>query len=125
MLIFPIGKYSHLHSYVTTYSPHEHKLMHIPVGNKPLDTTSPFTVSYRFRYDENGKLIPDDILLVQTIVFTLVSIVFVVFAVLFTIELKRAGVFEKLFEHRPTKAERMQAQIDELQKQVEDLKKGK
>lgn len=76
---------------------------------------SPFTIGSQYH---------TKILVVQTIVFTFVAIIFSVFTILFTIELKRAGVFEKLFTHHPTKAEQMQAQIDELQRQVDELKKG-
>lgn len=62
------------------------------------------------------------ILVAQTVVFTLVGIIFVVFFVLFMVELKKAGAFNRT--HRPTRAERLQAQVDELQKQVDELKKG-
>lgn len=74
--------------------------------------TSPFTMG----------TIEKVVLFGQTIVFTLVGIIFVVFFVLFMVELKKAGAFNRT--HRPTRAERLQAQVDELQKQVDELKKG-
>lgn len=73
--------------------------------------TSPFTLGSSHSYR---------ILVWQTVVFTLVGIVFVVFTTLFIVELRRAGVLKP----RPTKAARLQAQVDDLQKQIDDLKKG-
>ena len=60
------------------------------------------------------------ILFWQTIAFTLIGIIFIVFLILFVIELKRAGLFKHI--HSSTKTDRLQAQIDELQKQVDELK---
>lgn len=63
--------------------------------------SSPFT-AYGF----------EDILFFQTIVFALLILALIVSVVLFIIRWKK--------EH-PTKMQRMQSQIDELQKQVDDL----
>lgn len=63
------------------------------------------------------------ILVWQTIVFTVVGIIFVIFLVLLLVDLKKTG-YLRLAPRRPTKAERLQSQIDELQKQVDELKKG-
>ncbi|MCM1290191.1 MAG: hypothetical protein NC132_05555 [Corallococcus sp.] len=65
-----------------------------------------------------------NVLVAQTIVFTLVGIIFVVFLALFIVEMKRGGIFAKWFRHRPTKAERLQTQVDELQRQVDELKQS-
>lgn len=63
--------------------------------------SSPFTI-----------LGSEDILFFQTIVFALLILALIVSVVLFIIRWKK--------EH-PTKMQRMQSQIDELQKQVDDL----
>lgn len=117
MLIFPIGLYPN--SFVTVYSPHQHKLIKYRNSGNPTETTSPFTVKPLFSQDENGKLIQDNILLVQTIVFSIVGLVFLVFLVLFLVDLKHAG----LFAHRPTKTELLEARVAELEQQVDELKK--
>ncbi len=105
LLIVPLGSWK---TNVTTFD-FEHGIYgtdsNVPIKN---NLANPFATIF------------GNILLWQTIVFTLIAIVFVVFATLFAIELKCAGIFSR----RPTKAERMQAQIDELQKQVDELKKG-
>lgn len=76
-------------------------------GGKIADVlTSPFVVAR------------SNVLFFQTLVFALLGATFVVFTVLFAIELKRAHIC------RPTKAARLQAQVDDLQKQIDELKKG-
>lgn len=110
LLIFPIGTVGSSFLVYNTYY-------------NRLERAKGSIIEYRFdtpfgRLDKGFSLI----LVAQTIVFTLVGIIFVVFATLFIVELARAGAFKR--PHRPTKAERMQAQIDALQKQVDDLKKG-
>ena len=71
--------------------------------------TTPFT------YGNN------DILVAQTIVFTIVGVVFVVFLTLFTIELAKAGAFKRR-PRRPSRVQQLEQQIEELQKQVDELK---
>lgn len=63
--------------------------------------SSPFTI-----------LGSEDVLFFQTIVFVLLILALIVSVVLFIVRWKK--------EH-PTKMQRMQSQIDELQKQVDDL----
>lgn len=111
LLIFPIGSFK---ANCLIYNCQESAFVTMDFGSKGVRPwlNNPFIIKV-----SNDMTF---ILVAQTIVFTLVAIVFVVFSVLFAIELKRADVFK----HRPTKAERLQAQIDELQKQVDDLKKG-
>lgn len=107
LLIVPIGSFGNVCLIYYTY---DHSFVTFTSGHTVLESlNSPFTIF------DNSR-----ILVWQTVVFTLVSIIFVAFATLFTIELVCAGVFNRT--PKPTKAERMQAQIDELQKQIDELK---
>ncbi|MDE7455001.1 MAG: hypothetical protein K2M64_04150 [Clostridia bacterium] len=118
LLIFPIGVNlsSDRHPKVKVYCPYHKRIEEGFVGKNTW--VSPFTTKCIWLYGGLESRHPD-ILLTQTIVFTIVGIIFVVFLALFAVELKRAGVFTR--KHRPTKTEQMQAQIDELQKQVDEL----
>ncbi|MCH5157100.1 MAG: hypothetical protein J1G02_04400 [Clostridiales bacterium] len=61
------------------------------------------------------------VLVAQTIVFTLVGIIFLVFLALFIVELTRAGAFKR-HPRSPSKVEQLEKQVAELQKQVDELK---
>lgn len=121
MFIFPIGLYPSSVDYVKVYSTYFKMTQDHPVGKRmfEFDVLSPFTVRNIF-LTEWAQVKYPDILLAQTITFPIVGIIFVVFFVLFMVELKKAGAFKRT--HRPTKTERLQAQIDELQKQIDELK---
>ena len=109
LLIAPIGSTGHGFWIYTPNKEFQHCTRHL----ENYYVTSPFTLSVK----------PHQYILVeQTIVFTLIGIIFVVFLVLFLVELVKADVFKHT--HRPTKTELMQAQIDELQRQVNELKKN-
>lgn len=104
LLIAPIGSAGNGFWIYYTY---ENKFLHC--SGAPLQDyglTSPFTLDIEPYIS---------ILIEQTIVFTLVGIIFLVFLVLFIIELKKAGAFKR---KHPTKAQR----IAELEKQVGELK---
>lgn len=112
LLIFPIGSAG---EGFNVYSVYDNEIVFCDHPPQDYMLTSPFTLGV--------KSIRLYILIEQTIVFTFVGIVFIVFLALLLVELKKAGAFNRT--HRHTKTECMQAQIDDLQKQVDELKKDK
>lgn len=111
LLIFPIGIYANS---VTVYDTYWNKVL---TKDYPYDSPrdyqlTPFTLSGA--YYSNGM--SPRILLAQTIVFTVVGIVFLVFLVLFLIELIKSGAFKR--KSRPSKIQQLEARIAELEKQA-------
>lgn len=110
MLIFPLGYFCNCYYAYIAYDKRitDHPNEIVKVSNAiALDRTGvgPFTFG-------DGVNIP------QVVVFSITAIAFIVLTVLFLLELKRTNII------RPTKAERLQQQVDDLQKQIDKLKKG-
>ncbi|MCH5157483.1 MAG: FlxA-like family protein [Clostridiales bacterium] len=63
------------------------------------------------------------VLVAQTVVFTAVSVIFLVFLALFIVDLVKTGAFKR-HPRSPSKVEQLEKQVADLQKQVDELKKN-
>lgn len=113
LLIFPIGS---IGGHFVVYSLYYHEFVKCSGTVQNFGLISPFTLGVR------GTTL--HILVEQTIVFTLVGIVFLVFLILFIVELKRTGIFSKLFAHRHTKTEYLEQRVAEPEQQVDELEEN-
>lgn len=113
LLIFPIDIYS---SYITVYDTYQKKVVSedYPYSTPRDAQLTPFTLRGWYK---SGKMYPR-ILLTQTIVFTIVGVIFLVFLTLFLVELIKAGVFKR--KPRPSKIQQLEARIAELEKQAKE-----